>query len=289
MARTLWLSAILALGGCSDDADGDPVDGGSDAFTPTDAFMPTDLGPAPDDAGADGGMDVDGGALPCGIDCSTIGTMPCQEAICDEDEGRCVVVPAADGAACDDGLFCTVDDRCESGECVGGGPNGCGMTPGPCEAIDCDEASSSCSASALADGTACVSENLCLSDTTCTDGTCGGGTENDCFLTPVPNECHIAVCDPTTGDCVAQPNAAADGMSCVDLSDLCVANKTCDAGSCIGGVAKDCSVLDDPTACLAGSCNPSNGLCETAPIDTCSATSDGCCPSGCTSGDDADC
>ncbi len=254
-----------------------------------DAFSVEDAGQPDGGADTDGGPAEDAGTLPCGIDCSTIETMPCQEATCDEADGRCVIVDAADGVSCDDELFCTVDDRCESGECVGGGTNDCGMTPAECQQISCDEESSSCGTSPQPDGTECVSENLCLSDTTCTDGVCGGGTETDCFFAPVPNECHVAICNPDTGDCEAQPDTDADGATCVDATDLCTAGKTCDAGACTGGFAKDCSVLDDPSACELGMCDPSNGLCTTAPIDTCSLTSDGCCPAGCTSGDDADC
>lgn len=41
----------------------------------------------------------------------------CEVAACDAVTGDCV--PAADGIACDDGNPCTVEDRCQSGECHG--------------------------------------------------------------------------------------------------------------------------------------------------------------------------
>ena len=45
---------------------------------------------------------------------------PCQRAACDQSSGRCVVVPAADGTACEDDDRCTVDTVCAQGLC--GGP-----------------------------------------------------------------------------------------------------------------------------------------------------------------------
>ena len=42
--------------------------------------------------------------LPCGIDCSTIQTDTCSEAVCEQESGVCKVVPLSD-LECDDGLF----------------------------------------------------------------------------------------------------------------------------------------------------------------------------------------
>src|SRR5277367_2462274 len=80
---------------------------------------------------------------PCGVDCSKLQTATCTVAVCNTGQvvgplNTCVVVPA-DGSACDDGQFCTTNDVCMNGACVGGTQNDCGMTPLPCESVICYE------------------------------------------------------------------------------------------------------------------------------------------------------
>src|SRR5262245_9155470 len=94
-----------------------------------------------------GGGDAEGGEepSPCQIDCSTISTPECQEAVCNPRTSNCEVVDSGSGTPCDDGSFCTADDACDgAGRCVAGPPNDCGMTPGVCQAVACDEASDAC-------------------------------------------------------------------------------------------------------------------------------------------------
>ena len=67
----------------------------------------------------------------CDMDCSTIQTPDCQVSVCNEGRyrgtvGVCVVVPDEDGVPCEDSEFCTVDDACVEGICVGGPENDCG-------------------------------------------------------------------------------------------------------------------------------------------------------------------
>ena len=71
-----------------------------------------------------GGQGGQGGStpppLPCGIDCSTIQTDACHEAQCNMTTKQCEVVNAPNATACDDGVFCTTQDSCVDGKCVGG-------------------------------------------------------------------------------------------------------------------------------------------------------------------------
>jgi hypothetical protein len=48
-----------------------------------------------------------------------------------------------DGAACDDGLYCTVGDTCQAGLCIGK-ERPCGGDLGFCETATCDEAADQC-------------------------------------------------------------------------------------------------------------------------------------------------
>ena len=278
-------------------------------------------------AGAQGGSVAEGGGGadpgPCGTDCSALVTPQCYVGVCNTGQypgpvNSCVVVASEAGEACDDDQFCTVDDACNGeGVCEGGGANDCGMTAPTCQTIVCDEASDSCGTQNVPAGGACSATDLCVVGATCdANGNCTGAPK-DCFFAPVPNECHVAQCNPANGMCEPVPGNA--GQSCVDLNDLCTISKTCDSmGNCTGGNAKDCSQLT--MGCDVGICDTANGQCTTmtvmngqvcddlngctvgelcsngtcsggTPVTTCSGaqTADGCCPSSCSELDDLDC
>jgi hypothetical protein len=262
--------------------------------------------------GSEGGS---GGApnFPCGVDCSTIDAGECQTTSCDEATLKCSIASEADGEACDDGKFCTTGDSCLAGECIGGPQNDCGMAPPACQQVTCNELSENCSTAPGADGTACTASDLCLINASCQAGFCTGGQPKDCFFAPVPDECHIAECDSMSGLCV--PVAGHNGDPCNDPNDLCATGKSCAAGACIGGAAKDCSGLS--AGCNVGTCDAQSGNCIALPagegnpcddLDNCTSgeicqsgqctggtavnaciDNDGCCPMMCTENNDSDC
>ncbi len=251
--------------------------------------------------------------LPCGVDCSTINAGKCKEATCDLVTKTCTVGSLDDGSTCDDDTFCTIDDSCLAGECIGGPSNTCGMTPAACQAIICNESTQNCSAAPGQDGTPCQSGNLCLINATCQGGLCAEGQLKDCFFAPKPDACHVSECDPMSGLCAPVPGN--DGDPCEDLNDLCVVGKTCGGGTCIGGSPKDCTALS--VGCNVGTCdvqtsncvavpagegNPcddldgcttgeacQSGQCAGGTITTSCANNDGCCPMGCDENNDDDC
>jgi hypothetical protein len=207
-----------------------------------------------------------GGPGPCGIDCSAIMAPPCLQSVCNEGQyigpiGQCVVVEQEAGTACEDGEFCTTNDSCDGiGTCIGGAQNECGMDPPECQQVTCNEASDSCMFSPSANGMFCTPTDLCLVNATCQNGSCSGGTPKDCFFAPVPNECHVAVCNPMNGQCEPQPNPQAAGTPCVDQSDLCTVGHVCDTmGNCQGGQPVNCSQLTQ--GCQLGVCDPMTGMC----------------------------
>src|ERR1700733_431424 len=79
-----------------------------------------------------------------------------------------------DGTACNDNLFCTVNDTCTAGVCKGT-PNPCMAVPNPCMVPSCNEAQKSCVAVVGNNGVACASANQCVVGTTCNNGVCSGG------------------------------------------------------------------------------------------------------------------
>ncbi len=267
-AAALVAAAALSCAGGNVDFEGD----GGSSSTSTSTSGGGEGGSTA--TGGDGGGG--GNTGPCAIDCSTITTADCQVSICNAQTGLCEIVPDADGTACDDGAFCTVDDACVAGLCAPGPTNDCGITAGACESVTCDENSQTCTTTPAQNGDPCVDPNdLCQENATCTNGLCTGQAK-DCFFSPVPNECHISVCNPQTGNC--EPEPGNQGDPCIDINDLCTDNKTCDnAGNCQAGGPKDCSAFTQ--GCFNGACDVNTGQCFADPIapgQQCAAATDSC-------------
>ncbi|MBD90262.1 MAG: hypothetical protein CL940_07980 [Deltaproteobacteria bacterium] len=258
-------------------------------------------------------------------DCSDVERSACEMVICQE-EGYCLPLPLGNGTPCDDGNVCTVDELCEAGVC-GGGTNDCpcdsdtdcgdkgegdlceaslvciggGCEPDPagpvvCEDVEgdcvetaCDPATGACVDTPTPDGSACATDNACITGATCMEGACEGGTAVEC---PGGGPCVTVTCDsklgcidtPTnegeacndgnpcsTGDTCVEGVCVADGGSCeceVDddclpfVSDLCVTEMLCEEGLC---VAYDVA-LPDPVepgpdgACQEMQCDSATGV-----------------------------
>jgi hypothetical protein len=88
--------------------------------------------------------------------------------------GSCVAVQTAEGAPCDDGLFCTAASTCQMGSCVSGPPLVCPPGDGPCESGACNELADHCEIVPAAEGTACDDGNACTMTDACTMGICVG-------------------------------------------------------------------------------------------------------------------
>jgi hypothetical protein len=93
------------------------------------------------------------------------------------------------------------------------------------------------------------------------------GESKKCAFSPL-NECNTVACDPATGKCAATPDPKKEDAPCVLTGDLCSTKKTCTAGQCGGGTAKDCSAFN--VGCEVGVCDAANGFCgpATAPVGT---------------------
>jgi len=93
----------------------------------------------------------------------------CEKKACDTKVGRCDILPIADGGECDDGLFCTVGETCQGGECKGGKPRDCADSSA-CTLDSCDEENDKC---------------VSIPDPKAVEGpatseTCSDGKDNDC-------------------------------------------------------------------------------------------------------------
>ena len=184
---------------------------------------------------------------------------PCLRGVCDEGRGACMSEPVDDGEFCDDGMFCTVDDVCRDGLCVGQTPRDCSEMDHACRRGLCFEDTARCEAVAVNDGRSCDDGVFCTVDERCDSGRCGGGVPRACDA--LSGACTVGVCDESAQQCVAQ--SANEGDRCDDAL-FCTASDTCAGGRCIG-IAKDCSGLDGP--CAVGVCSELLGRCEAEPIN----------------------
>ena len=210
-----------------------------------------------------------GTGLPCGQDCSTIEVPVCFEATCNAQTHACEIHASSDETPCEDGLFCTVDDACSDGVCQPGKAFDCGADIDECNGLTCDEEEHGCLPHPLVNGVSCTTTAPCEDNAICQNGHCLGAPK-DCST--ASDECNPAVCDPNQGGlCV--PMVGNDGGSCTS-GDLCMENKTCSAGQCVGGTPIDCSF--ETFGCFVGVCDPSTGFCNSAPVPP----GGGCIPSG---------
>lgn len=152
------------------------------------------------------------------VDCSFLDSV-CGVGVCDPVQG-CVAVPQNNGTACSDGLYCTDNDACNAGQCVGT-PKACAPPGNICMIGTCDEINDKCSSVAGNNGQACDDGSTCTVGEICSNGVCGGGQPANAG----------GVCD--------------DGDSCTTVS-------TCNAaGGCIGS-APILSCINGDGCCPSG-------------------------------------
>jgi hypothetical protein len=169
--------------------------------------------------------------------------------------GMCEKVPASDGSSCDDGLYCTDNDACQSGTCVGGTQKFC-PSPDSCHVGACDEATKACGQAPGNDGASCDDGDPCTYSGTCSNGVCSKGQQVDCSA--FNGVCADGVCDPVLG-CIAKPKN--DGAACDD-GLYCTVQDKCSAGAC-SGVPNTCAAPGD--VCMVGSCNEAQKSCVAVP------------------------
>jgi hypothetical protein len=217
-----------------------------------------------------------------------------------------------EGAECDDGLFCTTEDRCAASACSGAA-RVCedGVA---CNGIsECDEPTDSCSFGSVS----CPEGSLCDAASDACVSTCGGCTIFDVCLVDGAEEagnpcnvCDVArsttafsvavgkLCGGGATECsgadtcdnsgVCQPNHAAAGANCGDSAFReCDDADSCDgAGRCNTNVAANGAVCDDGQFCRLGdACQ--GGVCgatlarDCGALQVCDESLNQCSCSGC--------
>ncbi|HXC52792.1 MAG TPA: hypothetical protein VN634_18045 [Candidatus Limnocylindrales bacterium] len=177
---------------------------------------------------------------------------PCDDEIqCTQDScniglDECKHTPMNNNEPCEDGSFCTINDSCRVGQCIGDArpcddANLC--TTDSCNEItdQCDNANNTLP---------CDDGQFCTTGDTCGNGTCS-------VSTPTCNDSNVC----TTDSC----DEAADTCSNVNNTDpcddglFCTTADTCAAGACVGGPARDCG---DNNVCTNDSCNETTDVCD---------------------------
>lgn len=232
----------------------------------------------PDTTFCDGAETCTGGV------CSATGPNPCPAGtVCNEGTDMCDPATGCtgqpNGTACDDGAFCTINDRCQNQTCVGT-PNSCDDAIF-CTNDTCDETNNRCVNAPKAAGTPCGSN----ADTNCDNpDTCNGGvcqTNNEANGTPCPDTTFCDGVETCTGGvCSATgPNPCAAGTVCNEATDMCDAAGAC-TGQPNGTPCDDGAFCTTGEACFNGACGggtprtcTDNIACTT---DTCDETNDRC-------------
>jgi subtilisin-like proprotein convertase family protein len=199
---------------------------------------------------------------------------PCTADACNEVIDQCTHTQVPDGTACNDGLFCTIQETCVGGSCAGGLARDC-SDGNPCTADRCDEPTGRClhDAGALNDQP-CDDGNHCVVGERCQAGVCGGGAPRDCSD---GNPCTIDVCNQAQARC-DHDAAAMNGQACATAS-YCLVNTSCQAGVCGGGAVRTC---DDGNPCTANVCNEGARRCDNPSLPNGAPCEDGL---FCTAGD----
>jgi hypothetical protein len=165
------------------------------------------------------------------------------------------------GASCDDGDPCTLEDECSAGVCVGGSNDPC-TSDNPCQTGTC-VAGEGCAYEEAEDGQNCAV--TCFGEATCQAGVCVANvnTKAECPSPGPETPCVSALaCDINTGECTVEVQAIA-GASCDTDGDLC-SLEACDSeGECTSKqTVNDCAIEKKNKPCQLWQCDNKSGQCS---------------------------
>lgn len=174
------------------------------------------------------------------IECTSNGNI-CQTPICDNTTG-CGFIN--NEVPCDDGNFCTLNDNCANGNCVGGSQKVCNLGKNEiaaCVEYNCNPTDGNCIRT-LHDGASCTTSNLCLVDTTCSNGRCTVGNTRNCSDGHI---CTDDLCSTANGGCFNKiiPETA-NYFGCPIDKNECILFQGCN------GVNRDCVTTYKPNGTM---------------------------------------
>ena len=164
-----------------------------------------------------------------------------------------------DGAACDDGNPCTLDDRCGSGVCAGSTSNPCD-DEGPCRPGTCDPAEG-CVYSTEVDDTPC--SVACFGSATCQQGECVVDAES-AVVCPRPDAPCVEKLqwEAATGACTREIYKS-EGAPCDTDQNWCLLEACDGQGTCVDQQEQaSCSAQTAADQCWTFECDPIDGECK---------------------------
>ncbi len=225
-------------------------------------------------------------ADPTIVACDSTGDGPCLHNTCDPANGKCSPTQSVNGASCQDGKGCTINDTCYNGVCTAGTLNDCAGAKDGCNGAACVEdpnavAGFKCVAMPLDVTVSCDADgNGCTANDHCSAGKCVAGDAVNCA--GVAGNCQVGTCKSTGVNAfTCQTSPAADNAACDD-SQLCTVGDFCKSGKCQPGTGSyDCTAQSG--FCSLGVCdkttNAGFGACVPTPQNDgqpCDADSNGC-------------
>lgn len=202
-------------------------------------------------------------------------TSACADGQCNPGTGACQAIPKDNDTRCDDDLFCTEDDRCFDGACIGDHVECEGFDPLACTTPICDEEQNACVATAKEDGSRCDDHDVCTADGRCREGVCEHDPLAELDCSNLNGQCAVGVCDPEIPGCVAEP--LENGTPCTDLDDACTLGDTCQGGACVPGPAPDVDGDSHVTnACGGDDCNDAEPGIKPGAPEACDGVDNNC-------------
>jgi hypothetical protein len=156
----------------------------------------------------------------CVVDGEPHPSEPCVACVSSQDTADWSSAP--DGAACDDGSWCTADDHCKAGACEGGALADCSWLDDVCIEGQCDLGLEQCTAAPMPEGTPCGEPGSCKDGLLTLANMCNG-----------TGACVDA--QGTTLSCAPYTKCASDtecATSCMSEAD-CVEGSKCLGGKCL--------------------------------------------------------
>lgn len=182
-------------------------------------------------------------------DCSGFESQ-CLDAQCDEALDLCAQENKPPETECNDDLYCTVEDHCYGGSCVGEARD-CSAVNDQCNKGKCNETEEICEKRALPLETSCENSDYCTVNDYCTEGECLAGQARDCSWVSQIDSCYDGECNSSQEAC-----AFIDNETCTD----------CDQGKPVANTGSNQTVAPDEMVNLNGSASsdPENSPLEYA-------------------------
>jgi hypothetical protein len=154
--------------------------------------------------------------LPANTPCGNAASTACNQADSCDANGNCLQRVANNGSVCDDGVFCTVGDRCQGGECLPTGNRNCGASS------TCDEGSNQCQCQGCSVNGTCFAAGNTNPGNVCQ--ICDPGRSRTNFSANQNASCGDGQTCNAQGQCIALPRQP--------LGTRCTTASECSSGFC---------------------------------------------------------